>query len=477
MNLTQMKLVDKIYIDGEFVAPRGSEVVELINPTTAKLIGRVTLGNEADTRRAITAAKAAFKEFSASSIATRMDYLQRLHDAVLRRIKDLREATIEEYGATVERAEWSNRLAAESFLEFKQLLQQFAFERKVGASTVVLTPLGVSAILTAWNSNVGSICIKLAPAIAAGCTVVIKASEMSAIQTQILTECFHHAGLPPGIINVVNGRGAIVGGELARNPDVAKIAFTGSTQVGKEIARAALDTMKRVTLELSGKSPNIILDDADLTTAIPMAVTACFMNNGQACIAGSRLIVPEHRLPEVKALVKSAVEQLKVGNPRDPQTAIGPLVSRKQHDRVSQYIRIGLDEGAELIVGGEGRPEGIEEEGFFVKPTVFAGVTSDMRIAREEIFGPVLSIISYKTEEEAVQLANDTVYGLQAYVSSADLDRAKRVASQIDAGRVMINTLHHDPLAPFGGFKQSGIGREGGIFGLEEFLEPKAILL
>jgi aldehyde dehydrogenase (NAD+) len=337
-------------------------------------------------------------------------------------------------------------------------------------------PLGVSAILTAWNSNAGSICIKLAPAIAAGCTVVIKASEMSAIQTQILTECFHDAGLPAGIINVVNGRGAIVGGELARNPDVAKIAFTGSTQIGKEIARAALDTMKRITLELSGKSPNIILDDADLTKAIPMAVTACFMNNGQACIAASRLIVPAHRLPEVKALVKSAVEKLKVGNPRDPQTAIGPLVSRKQYDRVSQYIKIGLDEGAELIVGGEGKPEGIEEEGFFVKPTVFAGVTNDMRIAREEIFGPVLSIISYKTEEEAVQIANDTVYGLQAYVSSANLDRAKRVASQIDAGRVLINTLNHDPLAPFGGFKQSGIGREGGIFGLEEFCEPKAIL-
>jgi aldehyde dehydrogenase (NAD+) len=465
-----------MYINGEFVTPHGNQVADLINPTTAQLIGRVTLGDETDTRRAIAAAKAAFKDFSTSSIATRMDCLQRLHDAVLRRINDLKEATIDEYGATVERAEWSNRIAAESFLEFKQLLQGFAFERKVGASTVVLTPLGVSAILTAWNSNVGSICIKLAPAIAAGCTVVIKASEMSAIQTQILTECFHDAGLPAGIINVVNGRGAVVGGELAKNPDVAKIAFTGSTQVGKEIARAALDTMKRVTLELSGKSPNIILDDADLTKAIPMAVTACFMNNGQACIAGSRLIVPEHRLPEVKALVRSAVEKLKVGNPRDTQTAIGPLVSRKQHDRVSQYIKIGLDEGAELLIGGEGRPEGIEEEGFFVKPTVFAGVTSDMRIAREEIFGPVLSIISYKTEEEAVQIANDTVYGLQAYVSSANLDRAKRVASQIDAGRVMINTLHHDPLAPFGGFKQSGIGREGGMFGLEEFLEPKAIL-
>jgi len=470
-----MKIIDKIYINGEFVTPHGTEVSDLINPSVNQVIGHVTLGDEIDTRMAIAAAKTAFGQFSKSGIEERIGHLQRLHDAILKRVPELKDATIQEYGATVQRAAWSNQLAAEIFLQFIGVLKDYSFERTMGKSVVRFEPLGVAAILTAWNSNSGSICIKLAAAIAAGCTTVIKPSELSAIQSQILTECFHEANLPAGVINVVNGRGDIVGTELARNPDVSMIAFTGSTVVGKIIAREAIDTMKRVALELSGKAPNVILDDADLTKAIPMAVTACFMNNGQACIAGTRLLVPENRLEDVKKIVMDTISGLKVGNPENEETSIGPLANQKQYDGVQGYIKSAEEEGAELLIGGEGHPDGLNE-GFFVKPTAFAGVTKNMRIAKEEVFGPVLSIMTYKTEQEAIEMANDTIYGLLAYVSSSDQERARRVASQINAGRVLINTLNHDPLAPFGGFKQSGIGREGGVLGLEEYLEPKAII-
>jgi len=470
-----MKIIDKIYINGAFVTPHGTEISDLINPSVNQVIGHVTLGDEIDARMAIAAAKVAFGQFSKSSVEERIGYLQCLHDAILKRVPELKDATIQEYGATVQRAAWSNQLAAEIFLQFIGVLKDYSFERIMGKSIVRFEPLGVAAILTAWNSNSGSICIKLAAAIAAGCTTVIKPSELSAIQSQILTECFHEANLPAGVINVVNGRGDIVGTELARNPDVSMIAFTGSTVVGKIIAREAIDTMKRVILELSGKAPNVILEDADLTKAIPMAVTACFMNNGQACIAGTRLLVPENRLEDVKKIVKHTISGLKVGNPENEETIIGPLANQKQYDRVQGYIKSAEEEGAELLIGGEGHPDGLNE-GFFVKPTAFAGVTKNMRIAREEVFGPVLSIMTYKTEQEAIEMANDTIYGLLAYVSSSDQERARKVASQINAGRVLINTLNHDPLAPFGGFKQSGIGREGGVLGLEEYLEPKAII-
>ena len=295
------------------------------------------------------------------------------------------------------------------------------------------------------------------------------------MQTEVLMDAFHEAGLPPGVINVVTGLGEVVGTELTKSPDIQKIAFTGSTQIGKLVAKNSLDTMKRLTLELGGKSPNIILDDADLSTAIPMAINACYLNNGQACIAASRLIVPEDRLDEVKRLAKAAVEKIKMGDPRDKDVTLGPLASTKQYKRVQEYIKSGVEEGAELVIGGEGHPQGLEG-GNFIKPTVFANVTREMRIAKEEIFGPVLSILTYKTEAEAIEIANDTEFGLIAYVSSADPERATRVARKLAAGRVLINTLSHDPFAPFGGFKQSGIGREGGIFGLEEYLEPKAII-
>jgi len=472
---TPVRAFDRAYINGQFVTPHGTQIVDLVNPTDNKVIGKVTMADEIDARKAIGAAKEAFNSFSQSSKEYRMELLQRLHDAVAKRMDQLVEATVVEYGAPQDRAKGSNNLAANIFLHFKKVLEDFDLVKTVGTSKIVMEPAGVVGIFTPWNSSAGSIAIKVAPAIAAGCTVVIKPSEMSAMQTEVLMDAFHEAGLPPGVINVVTGLGEVVGTELTQSPDIQKIAFTGSTQIGKLIAKNSLDTMKRLTLELGGKSPNIILDDADLSTAIPMAINACYLNNGQACIAASRLIVPEDRLDEVKRLAKAAVEKIKMGDPRDKGVTLGPLASTKQYKRVQEYIKSGIEEGAELVIGGEGHPQGLEG-GNFVKPTVFANVTHEMRIAKEEIFGPVLSILTYKTEAEAIEIANDTEFGLIAYISSADPERATRVARKLAAGRVLINTLSHDPFAPFGGFKQSGIGREGGIFGLRECLEPKAII-
>src|ERR1700743_1072347 len=435
---TPVRAFDQAYINGQFFTPHGTQVIDLVNPTNNTVIGKVTMVDEIDTRQASAAAKEAFNTFSQSSKEYRMDCLQRLHEAVARRMNQLVETTVVEYGAPQDRTKASNNLAANIFLHFKAVLRDFDLERSVGTSKVVMEPAGVVGIFTPWNSSAGSIAIKVAPAIAAGCTVVIKPSEMSAMQTEVLMDAFHEARLPPGVINVGTGLGEVVGTELTKSPDIQKIAFTGSTQIGKLVAKNSLDTMKRLTLELGGKSPNIILDDADFSTAIPMAVAACYLNNGQACIAGSRLLVPEDRLEEVKRLAKAAVEKIKMGDPRDKDDTLGPVASTKQYKRVQEYIKSGIEEGAELVIGGEGHPRGLEG-GNFIKPTVFANVTSDMRIAKEEIFGPVLSILTYKTEAEAIEIANDTEFGLIAYVSSADAERATRVARKLAAGRVLIN--------------------------------------
>jgi aldehyde dehydrogenase (NAD+) len=470
-----MYLIDKIYVDGAFVTPHGEELFDLFNPATAQVIGRVRLADAEDARRAIAAAKRAFGTFSNTGKAERVAMLRRMHGAVSARADELTEAVIEEYGAPVSRSRWMADHAASVLLNAAQILEQYDFTRRAGTADVVMRPLGVAGLITPWNSNAGFICQKLATAIAAGCTAVIKPSEMSALQTRIVTEALHEAALPRGAFNIVTGRGETVGAEISAHPDVAKISFTGSTVVGKTILRAGAETLKRVTLELGGKSPVVILDDANLEEAIPLAIQAGFMNSGQACIAGTRILVPENKLPKVEALAKALVEQTRAGDPRDPRTAIGPMVSRKQWERVQRYIRMGIDEGAALLTGGEGLPDGVEA-GWFVRPTVFTNVRNDMTIAREEIFGPVLSIITYGDDEEAISVANDTMYGLQAYVLSSNPTRARAVASRIEAGRVLINTLTHEPLAPFGGFKQSGIGREYGAFGLDAFLEPQSVL-
>jgi aldehyde dehydrogenase (NAD+) len=470
-----MKKIDKIYINGEFVQPHGTDTFDLISPVTQELLGKVTLGDITDTQNAIAAAKKALKSFSKTTKAERLSYLEKMYQAVLKRKQDLISVMVEEYGGPVLFSSASAQNALDAIATNIEVLKHFDFEKKAGNSTVLLDPVGVVGIITPWNASNGFICSKLSTAIAAGCTAVIKPSEMSAMQTQLITECLHEAGLPKGVFNIVNGLGNVVGAEITRNPDIAKISFTGSTAVGKNITRDGAETVKRITLELGGKSPNIILEDADLSKAIPLSVAAGFMNSGQACIAATRLLVPENRLEEIKTILKDTVAAIKVGNPAKTDTNIGPMVSKKQYERVQNYIKIGMEEGAEVLIGGPGHPEGLEA-GNFVKPTVFVNVTNDMRIAREEIFGPVLSVLTYKTEEEAIAIANDTTYGLAAYIQGENLEKAYQIAAQLEAGRVAINGFKHDPMAPFGGFKQSGIGREYGVYGLEEYLEPKTIL-
>lgn len=469
-----MKAINKIYVNGEFITPHGSDVLDLISPTTNEKIGEVTLGDELDAIMAISAAKQAFRTFSKTTKKDRIAYLEQIRAAVSRRKKDLIDVMVEEYGGVLPFCTMAIEGAINDFNAMIDTLNGTDLERKVGHSKVRLQPVGVVGIIVPWNMSNGFICTKLSTAIAAGCTAVVKPSEMSAQQTQVIAECFHEAGLPEGVVNFVNGLGEVVGSEITRNPNISKISFTGSTVVGKAIARGAVDTMKRVTLELGGKSPNIILDDANLAEAIPMAIAVAFLNSGQACAAGTRLLVPAGKLPEVNAIAKTVAQSLKVGDPKDAGTVVGPMVSVKQYKRVQDYIRIGLQEGATLLTGGEGKPEGLES-GNFVKATIFTDVKNNMRIAQEEIFGPVLSIIPYRNEEEAIAMANDTTYGLCAYVASADKERAYRVAAQIDAGRVCINGMAHDPKVPFGGFKQSGIGREYGEFGLDAYFEVKAV--
>lgn len=470
-----MKTVNKIYINGGFITPHGTKVLDIVNPSNNEKIGRVTLADEVDTRNAIAVAKEAFKTFSRSTVEERISYLERLKSEVEKRKKEFTDVMVEEYGGTFQFSSMSSEFTGQWFDSMITSIRNFEFEQTINSSKVFLQPVGVVGIITPWNASNGSICSKVATAISAGCTVVIKPSEMSGLQTQVLMEAFHEAGLPKGVINFVTGLGNVVGTELTVHPDIAKISFTGSTAVGKLIAKTAVETMKRVTLELGGKSPNLILDDADLEEAIPTAVFGAYMNSGQACIAPTRLLVPENQLEKVNEIAKSTVEQVVVGLPENENTNVGPMVSVKQFERVQDYIRTGLEEGATLLTGGTGKPEGLEA-GNFVKATIFTHVKNTMTIAQEEIFGPVLSIIPYKTEEEAIAIANDSPYGLAAYISSSNMERAQKVASQIDAGRVCINGFRHDPMVPFGGFKQSGIGREYGVYGLEAYLEPKAVL-
>jgi aldehyde dehydrogenase (NAD+) len=471
----RIKTITTHYIDGVFVEAHGREVIDIIKPTNGQVIARVTLADEEDTRRAIAAAKSAFAGFGRSTKEERAKILRRLHEAASARFDDLTAAMVEEYGGVVQFAGPIVQSGVNAFLAAERALQELPLTRSWGKTTVTLEPVGVAGLITAWNANALFICLKLASAVAAGCTVVIKPSELSSLQTRVLVEALHEANLPKGLLNVVTGLGNVVGAELVRNPDVAKISFTGSVAVGETIMRDGAETMKRVTLELGGKSPTILLDDAVLDQAIPSALVMAFLNSGQACAAGTRLLVPKSRLDGVKRAIVDTMPVFPVGDPADPKTAVGPMVSQKQYERVQSYIRKGIEEGADVLVGGEGRPKGFEA-GYFVKPTVFVNVNNDMTIAQEEIFGPVLCVIAYGSEDEAIQIANDSKYGLHAAVLGTDLERARRVASQIRAGRVVINGLTDDPQAPWGGFKYSGIGREYGRYGIEAFLETRAIL-
>ena len=470
-----MRHITTHYIDGAFVESHGREVMESVDPVTGMVAGDLLLADEVDTRRAVAAAKRALPEFSRTTKDERIQILRQMHHVTAARLDDLIDAMVEEYGGTLQFSTLIVKGAVEAFHQAEVALNQIELVRQWGTTTAYYEPVGVAGLITPWNANALFLCVKSASAIAAGCTVVAKPSELSAFQTQVLLECVHQAALPPGVLNVVTGLGAVVGAELVRNPDVSKISFTGSAPVGETIMRDGAATMKRVTLELGGKSPNIVLDDADLATAIPNALAIAFLNSGQACAAGTRLLVPNHMMEAVKRAIIDAAPAFRAGKPSDPKTLIGPMVTKKQWERVQSYIRKGTEEGAEVLIGGEGPPGGLEE-GFFVKPTVFVKVSNDMTIARDEIFGPVLCVIGYDDEEDAIRIANDTQYGLHGFVSGSDPDRARRVASQILAGRVAINGMLDDPQAPFGGFKHSGMGREFGTYGIEAFLEARAIL-
>ena len=470
-----MQQIDKIYINGEFVTPHGEQLFELYNPATEGVIGTVRLADEVDAERAIAAAKAAFPAWSKTSKEERIAVLKRMHKAVAAREDELLEAIVTEYGAPQVRGRWMAQYPADVIAQAIEALENFEFVEQAGAAQVIMTPVGVAGLITPWNSDAGFICNKLATAMAAGCTAVIKPSEMSAIQTKVITEALHEAGIPAGVFNIVTGRGEVVGDVINHHPDIAKISFTGSTAVGKHIVASGAQSLKRVTLELGGKSPTVILDDADFAQVMPLVLGAGFMNSGQACVAGTRILIPRSRQAEFEQAIVEAVGHVQSGDPRDASTDIGPMVSQKQWQRVQDYIRLGGEEGATLLVGGEGRPAGLEQ-GWFVKPTVFVG-HNQMRIAREEIFGPVLVVIPYDDEAEALTIANDTTYGLSALVLSGSRERGVQMAQQIESGRVMVNTLAHEPKAPFGGFKQSGLGREMGKWGMLAYLEAKTLMV
>lgn len=470
-----MQQIDKIYINGEFVTPHGEEMFPLINPATEAVAGSVRLADEVDARQAIAAAKAAFGAWSKTTKAERIAVLRRMQSAVAACEETLMAAIVSEYGAPAARARWMAQYPAEVIAQAIETLESFAFTEDAGCARVVMAPAGVAGLITPWNSDAGFICNKLSTAMAAGCTAVIKPSEMSALQTQIITLALHNAAIPAGVFNIITGRGDVVGEVLSHHPDIAKISFTGSTAVGKHLVECGAQTLKRITLELGGKSPTVILDDADVDQSVPLALAAGFLNSGQACIAGTRILVPASRQAEFEQAIAAAVAKVKSGDPHASQTDIGPMVSQKQWLRVQHYIRTGLEEGARLLIGGEGRPDGIEK-GWFVKPTVFVG-HNQMRIAREEIFGPVLVIIPYDDDAQVIDIANDTTYGLSALVLTSNQERGRRIADQIDAGRVLVNTLTHEPKAPFGGFKHSGLGREMGKWGIQAYLEPKTLIV
>jgi aldehyde dehydrogenase (NAD+) len=463
------------YINGKWSPPAAAHLLNVENPATEQVIAQVSLGSQADVDHAVAAARAAFESWSQTTPAERISLLERIVAEFNRRAPDLASAVTAEMGAPA----WLARdaqvpLCAVHFTSAIEALRTYQFERQFGTSLVRREPVGVCALITPWNWPLYQIGCKVAAALAAGCTMVLKPSEVAPLNAIIFTEVLDAAGVPPGVFNLVNGDGPTVGAALSAHKDVDMVSFTGSTRAGIEVARNAAFTVKRVAQELGGKSANILLDDADLATFVPAGVQACFMNSGQACAAPTRMLVPEHLHEEVVRLARISAEGTAVGDPLKDGVKVGPLVSKAQFDRVQGYIRKGVEEGATLVSGGPGKPEGLAT-GHFARPTIFANVRSDMTIAQEEIFGPVLVIIPYKGEDDAVRIANDSQYGLSGFVVSKDIERARKVAKRLRTGQVRLNGAKHDFSAPFGGYKHSGNGREFGVFGIEEFLEAKSI--
>jgi aldehyde dehydrogenase (NAD+) len=466
----------KFYIDGRWIDPVEPKDFTVINPATEEAAGVISMGGSADVERAVTAARRAFDSFSQTSREERRALLEKILAVYKKRYADVANAIRVEMGAPAKLAHGSQAgIGVGHISAMIDVLKTFEFEERRAGARLLLEPIGVCALITPWNWPINQVAAKVVPALAAGCTMVLKPSEFSPFSAIIWAEVMHEAGVPVGVFNLINGTGMEVGSALAAHPDVDMVSFTGSTRAGTEVAKTAAATVKRVHQELGGKSPNILLDDADFERAVKSSVLHVFENSGQSCNAPTRMLVPAERLAEVEAIAKKTAEGVVVGDPTSDGTAVGPVVSKIQFDRIEGYITKGIAEGAKLLIGGEGRPQGLSK-GYFVRPTIFSGVTNDMVIAREEIFGPVLAILPYKDEEEAVRIANDTPYGLAAYVWSNNLARANRVGRRIRAGRVTINGAAGNMNMPFGGFKRPGNGREWGEFGLRDFLEVKAVL-
>ena len=467
----------KFYINGEWVDPVTPVTLDVINPTTEEPFARISMGSAADVDKAVAAASAAFESYSKTSVAERAELISAILAEYAKRYDEIATTISTELGAPI----WLSKAAQAAtgqahFTTILEILKNYELEEKKGSYVLRREPVGVCGLITPWNWPINQITCKVAPALAAGCTMLLKPSEVAPINAIILAEVLHAAGVPKGVFNLVNGDGVSVGSAMSAHPDIHMMSFTGSTRAGILVAKAAADSVKRVSQELGGKSANIVLEDADLQTAVSGGVSQMFTNSGQSCNAPARMLVPAKSHDEALKIAKATAETVKAGDPFEEGTVIGPVVSAVQFDKIQALIQQGIDEGAELVTGGTGRPDGLNV-GYFVKPTIFGGVNNDMTIAREEIFGPVLSILPYESEEEAIEIANDTPYGLSGYVQSSDVDHAMSVAAQIRTGNVHINGSGPDFGAPFGGYKQSGNGREWGELGLEEFLETKAVFI
>jgi aldehyde dehydrogenase (NAD+) len=470
-----MRDYTKFYINGSWVEPSENNTLAVENPATLEQCATIAIGNDADVDNAVAAAKAAFETFSQTSVEERAALLDKIAEIYTARIGEIAEAIREEMGAPISLASTAQAYAGLAHItEAAKVLRNFSFSEDLGAHRVVKEPIGVCGLITPWNWPMNQVTCKVAPALAVGCTMVLKPSEVAPLSSYIFTEIMHEAGVPAGVYNMVNGDGPGVGTALSKHPDVDMMSFTGSTRAGSLVAQNAAPTVKRVTQELGGKSPNIILDDADLEKAVTGGVLHMYNNTGQSCNAPSRMLVPRNRLAEAEQIAAAVSESVVVGDTADKDTTMGPVVSKVQWDKIQGLIQKGIDEGAKLVCGGTGLPDGIDA-GHYVRPTVFSEANNEMTIAREEIFGPVLTMIPYDSEEEAIRIANDTPYGLAGYVQSGDMEHARAVASKIRAGNIHINGASGGPDIPFGGYKQSGNGREWGAHGFTDYLEIKAI--